>query len=215
LFVYFSFSLQVTLNTPDYKVLQAIHAARRLYQPPNVKYGPHTRAFLLSYVVRVVWRTPTTTTTTTHSGDGSYHNRHPLLSRLPIDQYLELNRRFAEGYIRFNEHPLVKNSIKELYAYMKELKDNGLRDYQARNFGIADQKAHTRHDTTRHDTTRHDTTRHDTTRHDTTHKPERHPLILASHQRWLRSWTMKMKTMQRKRTRRNTTFASTGRRTRT
>lgn len=76
----------VTLNTPDYKVLQAIHAARRLYQPPNVK--------------------------------------------LPIDQYLELNRRFAEGYIRFNEHPLVKNSIKELYAYMKELKDNGLRDYQ-------------------------------------------------------------------------------------
>jgi hypothetical protein len=26
----------------------------------------------------------------------------------------------------------VKNSIKELYAYMKELKDNGLRDYQVR-----------------------------------------------------------------------------------
>jgi glycerol-3-phosphate O-acyltransferase/dihydroxyacetone phosphate acyltransferase len=76
----------VTLNTPDYKVLQAIHAARRLYQPPNVK--------------------------------------------LPIDQYLELNRRFAEGYIRFGETPQVKNSIKELYAYMKELKDNGLRDYQ-------------------------------------------------------------------------------------
>jgi glycerol-3-phosphate O-acyltransferase/dihydroxyacetone phosphate acyltransferase len=76
----------VTLNTPDYKVLQAIHAARRLYQPPNVK--------------------------------------------LPIEQYLQLNRRFAEGYIRFSEHPNVKNSIKELYAYMKELKDNGLRDYQ-------------------------------------------------------------------------------------
>jgi hypothetical protein len=81
----------------------------------------------------------------------------PTRCRLPIDQYLELNRRFAEGYIRFNEHPLVKNSIKELYAYMKELKDNGLRDYQVTH------RQNTR--TTRHDTTRHDTTRHDTTRH--------------------------------------------------
>jgi len=76
----------VTLNAPNYKILQAILAARRLYQPPNVQ--------------------------------------------LPIDQYLELNRRFAEGYIRFSEHPRLKQSIKDLYAYMKELKVNGLRDYQ-------------------------------------------------------------------------------------
>lgn len=55
------------------------------------------------------------------------------LCRLPIDQYLELNRRFAEGYIRFGDHPTIKNSIKDLHAYMKDLKDNGLRDYQARS----------------------------------------------------------------------------------
>lgn len=54
--------------------------------------------------------------------------RHHL--RLPIDQYLEMTRRFAEGYIRFGDQPIIKNSIKDLYAYMKDLKDNGLRDYQ-------------------------------------------------------------------------------------
>ncbi|KAL6066355.1 Glycerol-3-phosphate/dihydroxyacetone phosphate acyltransferase [Balamuthia mandrillaris] len=84
----------VTINAPDYKTLQAILYARRLYQPRNVK--------------------------------------------LQATEYMELNRRFAEGYIKFRDDPRVAKGIDEIINYHQELKMSGLKDYHIANVEAED-----------------------------------------------------------------------------
>jgi hypothetical protein len=43
---------------------------------------------------------------------------------------LELIRRFTKGYVRFSDHPKVKEIGKKINEYNKQLEFYGLKDYQ-------------------------------------------------------------------------------------
>jgi len=53
----------------------------------------------------------------------------PKQLNLTADQYLELIRRFTKGYLRFSEHPKVKEISKQIGAYNAALDLYGLKDY--------------------------------------------------------------------------------------
>jgi len=54
----------------------------------------------------------------------------PKQLNLTADQYLELIRRFTKGYVRFSDHPKVKEIGKKINEYNKQLEFYGLKDYQ-------------------------------------------------------------------------------------
>lgn len=63
----------------------------------------------------------------------------PVNVTLTVDQYLELHRRFAKGYIRFKDEPRVQEVTQLVHYYCKELQKCGLKDFQvAAAAGLAD-----------------------------------------------------------------------------
>jgi glycerol-3-phosphate O-acyltransferase/dihydroxyacetone phosphate acyltransferase len=54
----------------------------------------------------------------------------PLGVEITPEQYLELTRRFAEGYIRFKDQPAIRHLMETTMRYKTMLDHYGLRDYQ-------------------------------------------------------------------------------------
>jgi len=62
----------------------------------------------------------------------------PKNANLSADEYLELNRRFAEGYVKMKDHPTIKYLELQLGNYNAELQKYGLKDYQVREIELED-----------------------------------------------------------------------------
>jgi len=100
---------KVTLNAPDFSTLRNIHLIRRLYQPSNKTYKLSS---LYWFVIEIL--TPS------------------LALSLTSDQYMELNRRFALGYIKFKDHPEIAPLVERVNAYSNRLDMLGVKDYHVR-----------------------------------------------------------------------------------
>jgi len=57
----------------------------------------------------------------------------PISRSLTVEQYLELIRRFAEGYYKVKDEPKVKEIMKEIENYTIQLRNYGIKDNQVEN----------------------------------------------------------------------------------
>ena len=90
------------LNISPFESREIIATARRLYQPPTVQF--------VSYYVRDQYVTNS--------------------RRLPVEKYLELNRRLANGFSKISDEPKVEKLLGDIREYNIDLQKLYLTDRQ-------------------------------------------------------------------------------------
>ncbi|KAI3645766.1 hypothetical protein MP228_008694 [Amoeboaphelidium protococcarum] len=116
----------VTVNAPSWEALQVIQAARRLYT-----WSPSATASdqQLQQQASVITSTQSSASSDMEQADYNIYATEKSIE-LTAHQKLELTRRFAEGYIKMQDHPEVKRVSRQVLLYNQQLKNLGLKDHQ-------------------------------------------------------------------------------------